>query len=143
MNKSACVLGSAAAAMVPSGAMAQIAPGEYSLGGIQQVCIDIPSNNWYYITFNAGGGQIFVDSNVVILYGNYATPSDTYKAVGNDNIAIKVGRSVKKADWTEWRDFFTYFNFVDDVVVSFVQTVCPPPPPASTNKPGATDPLRH
>jgi hypothetical protein len=143
MKKSAFVLGLAAAAMVPASAMAQLAPGEYSLGGIQQVCINIPGNNWYYTTFNSGGGQIFVDSNVVILYGNYATPSDTYKAVGNDNIAIKVGISGKKADWTEWRDFFASFGFVDDVVVSFVKTVCPPPPPASTNKPGATDPLQH
>lgn len=38
MKKSACVLGLAAAAMVPASAMAQIAPGEYTLGGIQQVC---------------------------------------------------------------------------------------------------------
>jgi len=41
MKKSACVFGLAAAAMVPAGATAQIAPGEYSLGGIQQVCIDL------------------------------------------------------------------------------------------------------
>jgi hypothetical protein len=143
MNKSACVLGLAAAAMVPASAMAKLAPGQYSLGSIQQVCINIPGNNWYYTTFNSGGGQIFVDSNVVILYGNYAKPSDTYKAVGNDNIAIKESNSVKKAEWTEWRDFFVYTNFLDDVVVSFVKTVCDAPPPASTNKPGATDPLRQ
>lgn len=45
MKKSAFVLGLAAAAMVPASAMAQLAPGEYSLGGIQQVCINIPGNN--------------------------------------------------------------------------------------------------
>lgn len=142
MKKMACTLALAAAALLPAAALATPRSGQFSLGGIQQVCISFPGNFWYYTTFSSGGGQIFgdgvADDGRIYLYGNYATPADTYKAVGNDSILIKAGNI---GHWVEWRDFFTSFNFLDDFKFTFVKAVCDPPA-SRISKPGATDPMK-
>lgn len=103
------------------GAMAGVLnPGQYSLGGFQQICVT--GTSWYGTTFSAWGGSYTFDGTITVLYGNYAA------GAGNDNIHVAGNlANAGKADWTEWRDDLSFQNFLDDIKVSFVKTICDPP----------------
>jgi hypothetical protein len=94
-----------------------LSPGQYSLGGIQQICLT-SSLTWYGTTFPAWGGN-YVKSGKTYIFGNYAG------GAGNDSIVV-AGSQVK-ADWTEWRDDLSFQTVLKGIAVSFVKSVCDPP----------------
>ena len=124
------MLGAAGAVLIPAMASAShLTPGQWSLGGIQQICVT-SSNTWYGTTFAAWHGAWRFDGGLMMLYGNYAS------GAGNDSITVG---GLNVADWVEWRDDLSFQTVVDDVQITFVKTVCDPPA-ASVNSP-IGDPL--
>jgi len=104
-----------------------LGPGQWSLGGIQQICI-VSGGSWYSPTFAGWAGRYTTDSRAQVLYGNYAS------GVGNDVIEALGGAATGGAsDWMEWRDDLSFQSFSDDVRWTFVKTVCDPPPAVAAN----------
>jgi hypothetical protein len=107
-----------AAAVTPMFAHA-LAPGQYDVGGIQQICL-LDDGTWYGTTFSNWGGAWQEKGRKTFIYGNYAA------GVGNDSMDF-YGNF--RGAWTEWRDNLSY-QIVDSVVLTFVKTDCDPPPAA-------------
>jgi hypothetical protein len=110
----------AIAAMAPMFAMAAIGPGQYSVAGIQQICL-VSGGTWYGTTFSGWGGawqQVTVAGKVhTHIYGNYAA------GVGNDSMVFKG----KNGSWTEWRDDLSFQTVFNPTTIAFVKAVCDPP----------------
>ena len=123
----------AIAAMAPMFALAAIGPGQYSVGGIQQICL-VSGGTWYGTTFSGWGGawqQVTVGTKLhTHIYGNYAA------GAGNDSIAVKgaVG------SWTEWRDDLSFQTVINPVKLTKVKTACDPPALAAQG--GKSNPLK-
>ncbi len=124
----------AIAALGPLAAMAAIGPGQYSVAGIQQICL-VSGGTWYGTTFSGWGGawqQVLVGSKLYThIYGNYAG------GVGNDSMVFK---GASKGNWTEWRDDLSFQTVLNPVTISFVKPVCDPP--ALKAQGGSANPAR-
>jgi hypothetical protein len=105
----------AAAAMAPMFANA-LAPGQYDLGGIQQICLT-GSGTWYGTTYSAWGGGYVVKGLRTFIYGNF------WEGTGNDSMVFF---SNNRGPWTEWTDDLGH-QIVETVAVTFVKAVCDPP----------------
>lgn len=106
----------AAAALMPALAMAgPLKPGEYSIGGYQQICI-VADGSWYGTTFPDWGGLWIYDADTktTSVFGNYAS------GAGNDSMAIKAG----SANWTEWRDDQGFQMFVTKLTFTKLSNRC-------------------
>jgi hypothetical protein len=94
-------------------------PGLYSLGGIQDVCLQ-SDGTWHYTTYSGlpGGWEATGDRDVqTILYGG-----TFFSGAGEDSIVIK-GSGV--ADWTEFANSGnTLYAFNDAFQVSKISTSC-------------------
>ena len=121
----------AVAAMSPMLAMA-IGPGQWSVAGIQQICL-VGGGTWYGTTFSGWGGgwqQVVVGSKTYThIYGNYAS------GAGNDSMVFKGG---SKGNWTEWRDDLSFQTVINPTTIAFVKTSCDPP--ANATKGGKANP---
>lgn len=106
-----------AALAVPMFASAAIGPGQYDVGGLQQICL-VSGGTWYGVTFSGWGGawtQVTVGTKVTThIYGNYAA------GVGNDSIVAKG----KSASWTEWRDDLSFQNVLNPTSFTLVKKTC-------------------
>ena len=100
-----------------------VPPGQYSLGGIQQICL-LDDGRWYGTTFSNWGGAYAVKDRKTFIYGNYA------QGVGNDSMDF-YGNF--RGAWTEWRDDLSFQN-IDSVMLTFVKTDCDPPPAATETR---------
>jgi hypothetical protein len=110
----------AIAAMTPMFASAALSPGQWSVGGIQQICLT-SGGTWYGTTFSGWGGAWTptpVAKNYHI-YGNYAA------GAGNDSMVIK--KKNNTGSWTEWRDDLSFQTVLSPVTLTFVKAVCDPP----------------
>jgi hypothetical protein len=127
----ACI---AIAAIAPMAALAAIGPGQYSVGGLQQICL-VSGGTWYSTTFPAWGGrwqQVAVGSKLhTHIYGNYAG------GVGNDSMVFK---GASKGSWTEWRDDLSFQTVLNPVQIDFVKATCDPP--ALRAQGGSANPAR-
>jgi hypothetical protein len=109
----ACI---AAAAMAPLLANA-LPPGQYDVGGIQQICLT-SSGTWYGTTYSAWGGGYYVSGYKTFIYGNF------WSGAGNDSMVFyKNNRGL----WTEWTDDMSYQNVNMNMLISFVKTDCDAP----------------
>jgi hypothetical protein len=104
-------------------------PGEYSIGGIQNICLQ-SSGSWYGTTFSGWGGQWQSQGAKTYIYGNYAS------GAGNDGMFLKNGRS--SGVWQEWRDDLSFSTVLTGVSMTKLSNSCPPPP--ATTRGGASDP---
>jgi hypothetical protein len=110
----------AVAAMAPMFAMAAVGPGQYTVAGIQSICL-VSGGTWYGTTFSGWGGawqQVTVGTKVhTHIYGNYAS------GAGNDSIQMKG----TKGSWTEWRDDLSFQTVINPAKLVFVKAICDPP----------------
>lgn len=97
-------------------------PGEYSLGGIQDVCL-VSTGSWYYTTYSGlpGGWEATGQRKVqTILYGG-----TFFSGAGEDSIVVN-GKGI--GEWTEFansgNDLYA-FNY--NIQVSFVSSTCSAP----------------
>ena len=101
-----------------------LSPGQYSLGGLQSICL-VGNGTWYGVTFGSWGGRWTVRTlggvKTTFIYGNYASN------VGNDSI---IALGVANSKWTEWRDNFTFTNIINNLVITKQSNLCGPPAPA-------------
>jgi hypothetical protein len=114
----------AAASVAPMLAHA-LEPGQYEVGGIQQICL-VDDGSWYGTSFPNWGGVYQVRGKMTFIYGNYA------KGKGNDSMDFD---AKMLGAWTEWRDNFSYQN-VSAAMLTFVKTDCDPPPAAVESSTG-------
>lgn len=108
----------AIAAMAPMFAMAAIGPGQYSVAGIQQICL-VGDGTWYGTTFSGWGGAWQIVGKNAHIYGNYAA------GVGNDSMVFK--KKDGTGSWTEWRDDLSFQTVISPTSITFVKDVCDPP----------------
>lgn len=99
-----------------------LTPGEWSLGGIQDVCLT-SSGSWYYTTYSGlpGGWEAtgYTDVQTILYGGTFAS------GTGEDSIVIN-GR--KYADWTEFKNSGnTLYAFNDHFKVTHVSKTCSVP----------------
>lgn len=96
-------------------------PGQYSVAGIQQICLT-GSGTWYGTTFSGWGGAWadvpFGTSYNTHVFGNYSG------GAGNDSMVFKNG---KKGTWTEWRDDLSFQTVIAPATLKFVKANCDPP----------------
>lgn len=93
-------------------------PGEYTVGGIQNICLQA-AGTWYGTTFSGWGGQWENAGAKTFIYGNYAA------GVGNDAMFLKNGKS--SGVWQEWRDDLSSFVVLKGVSMTLISSSCPPP----------------
>jgi len=106
-----------------------LAPGQYSLGGLQEICLQ-EGGTWYGTTFPGWGGQWLLSGTETVIFGNYASGE------GNDSIIVG-----KTATWDEWRDDLSYSNFSTDDVTHVKKKCDPPAVPA--DEPRTNNPLEE
>ena len=108
----------ATAAVLAASPAAALRPGQYSVLGIQSICLQ-SAGTWYYTTFSSGGGgwANITQPNTVktVIYGEYNT-------TGNDNIEVRRG----VADWNEWQSDLSFHNFIQGAV-TWEKKKCDPP----------------
>ena len=115
-----------------------LTPGEWSLGGIQDICLE-SNGSWYYTTYSGlpGGWEVTGDKDVqTIIYGG------TF-ASGAGEDSIVVGKK-NFADWTEFGNSGdVLYAFNDHFKVTFISSTCDAPyhkgghekyPPAAGHK---------
>lgn len=101
-----------------SSATAAVGPGNYSVGGGQQICL-VSDGTWYGETYSGWGGMWGAGptkEDATLLHGNYAS------GAGNDAMVIR-GKTV---DWTEWQDDESYQSFLDTTFTK-IKGPCSPP----------------
>jgi hypothetical protein len=109
-------------------------PGNYDLGGMQQVCLR-DDRTWYSETFAAWGGNWFVGPSAedgTLIFGHYDT------GAGSDSIVVSKGT----ADWMEWDTNTGSQVFFDGIKVTSIKGVpgkCTPP--ATKVTPGHHNPM--
>ena len=90
----------AMAALAPSAVSARVlTPGNYNLGGVQNIC-PVGDGTWYGETFGPWGGQWKAGparEDATLIFGNYQS--------GFGNSALVVAWN-KTADWTDWTEDF-------------------------------------
>jgi hypothetical protein len=120
----------AAVALPLAATAAAPTPGEYSIGGVQQICL-VGDGTWYGTTFSGWGGQWSNAGAKTYIFGNYASGS------GNDAMFLKNGRS--KGVWQEWRDDLSFSLVQTGVSMDKVSSSCAPP--AAQSQRGAANPM--
>lgn len=99
-----------------------LTPGEWSLGGIQDICLS-SSGSWYYTTYSGlpGGWEATGDKKVqTILYGGTFASHN-----GEDSIVVS-GKRV--ADWTEFANSGnTLYAFNYNISITFISSTCSAP----------------
>jgi len=109
----------AALALSPVLAMAApVSPGEYSISGIQNICLK-SDGTWYSTTFSNWAGHWEITNRKLYVYGNYAD------GVGNDSMVFK--KNGEAGFWTEWRDGLPAVATFRDQVLTLVNSVCAAP----------------
>ncbi len=99
-------------------------PGQYSAGGLQDICL-VSDGTWYSPTFANWGGQWFTETyqgENAVVFGNYNS------GAGNDSMVI----NGTKLLWMEWSDDLTYSNPLGDLTFTKEKKNCDPPQPAGT-----------
>ncbi len=119
-----------------SAANANLKPGQYDLGGVQQICL-VDDGTWYSPTFYhwRGRWQTRDDDEKAIIFGHF---DDEIGDVGEDSMIFRKG----VLDWTEWESQFAYYDFYDDVAITRVQKTCDPESPPRGRLPGHKTPMR-
>jgi hypothetical protein len=110
----------AMAALTPAVSMAVTGPGQYSVNGFQQICLQA-GNTWYGTTFSAWGGTWSSVGKDTLIHGNYAA------GVGNDAMSFKLKAGVNKGNWQEWRDDLSFDTYIRGATLTFVKFACDPP----------------
>jgi hypothetical protein len=105
-------------------------PGEYSIGGFQNICLQ-SGGTWYGTTFSGWGGRWENAGAKTFIYGNYAS------GAGNDGMFLKNGRS--SGVWEEWRDDLSFSTVLKGVSMTKIGSSCPPP--AARSERGAANPM--
>jgi hypothetical protein len=118
----------AMAALAPATASARtLRPGDYSLGGIQSICLK-KNGTWYGESFGPWSGQWKAGptrEDSTLIYGNYAS------GAGNDTLVVSGGGST---DWNEWRDDLSFQNFLEITVTRTSGTCSAPAARVTTHK---------
>jgi hypothetical protein len=132
-------LGLAATAIVAVAAGSAMAvgltPGQFSVGGIQQICVK-RDGTWYGTTFTFNGHWKNVANNgdIAALWGNYQS-GGAYYGYYNDTITVKKGPVI---DWYDYNDDNSYSVFLGADSWSKVKTRCDPPAAKANVHPAAT-----
>jgi hypothetical protein len=122
---SAVLLASSALAvgtLVPSVSAASgggLRPGNYEIGGIQQVCL-VGDGTWYGETFANWGGNWFAGPTTedgTLIFGH----SDA--GASSDSLVVSKGT----ADWMEWDTNTAFQEFLDNASVKGIPGKCTPP----------------
>ena len=108
----------AAALAAPMMASAAIGPGQWTLGGFQQLCLTA-SGTWYSTTFSGWSGAWGTYGKNVHIYGNYAA------GAGNDSMVFN--KKGTKGSWTEWRDDLSFQTVISPTTLTFTKADCDPP----------------
>jgi hypothetical protein len=112
ISKLVLSMSAVAALAVGGNAMArELAPGQWNLGGIQEICL-VAGGTWYGTTFASWGGEWTYDGTQTVIFGNYDSGG------GNDSILVDT-----HPVWTEWRDDLSY-TFVDSITITHVKKKC-------------------
>ena len=109
----------AIAAMTPLLANA-LPPGQYEVGGVQQICL-VDDGTWYGTTFANWGGTYVVKGSKTFLIGNYRS--------GRGNDAMDFYED-GHGPWSEWRDNLSYQN-ISPSKITFTKEACDPPAAAA------------
>ena len=122
----------AAAAFTASpAAAAALAPGNYSLGGIQPICL-VKDGTWYGERFAGWGGRWSAGptaDDATLIYGTYS------RGFGNDTMVVGADNSL---DWTEFLDTGRLVKFTDSKVTRILGG-CSRPAAAVTARANPTD----
>ena len=119
MIAAATVLAGAASSSVQAAALHK---GQWSIGGVQQICLQgdgtaASPGTWYYTTYSSGSGgwQATTAPNVpkYLIYGNY-------NSTGNDSIEVRAGANY---DWMEWQTDLSYQQFQQGTI-TYVKKKC-------------------
>ena len=122
MIAAATVLAGAASSSVQAAALHK---GQWSIGGVQQICLQgdgtaASPGTWYYTTYSSGSGgwQAASQPNVpkYLIYGNYNNGG----TVGSDSIEVRSGSNI---DWMEWQTDLSFQNFVQGTI-TYVKKKC-------------------
>ena len=133
------VLKSAALALAvghSSAASANLKPGQYDVGGLEQICL-VNDGTWYSPTFPSWHGlwQIVGNEDKAIIFGHF---DDGLGDVGEDSMILEKGG----LDWTEWPDDFSYTLFLDDTPITRVKKTCDAKAPAQHGRLMRRSPMR-
>ena len=107
-----------------------LAPGNYEIAGIQQICI-VADGSWYGETFPSWGGfwQVGPTSeDATVLEGTYNS------GAGEDAMVL----TPKAVDWTEFHNDRTFVAFVDSTV-SRIPGKCSAPAARATTRKNPAD----
>ena len=107
----------AAAIAAPVFAQAGLAPAQYDIGGLQQICL-VSDGTWYGTTYSAWGGRYVVRGLKPYIFGN------CWSGDGNDSIVV-YGNN--RGPWTEWSDDLSFENVLQNQLVTFVKYSCDAP----------------
>lgn len=125
----------AVGALAPTVASAYpLKPGNYEIGGVQQVCL-VSDGTWYGETMANWGGNWFrgpTSEDGTLIFGHYDT------GAGSDSIVVSKGT----ADWMEWDTNTGAQVFFDSIKVTSITGVpgkCTPP--ATKVTPGHHNPM--
>jgi hypothetical protein len=119
----------ALAALAPS-AQAALRPGNYSIAGIQSICL-VSDGSWYGETFSSWGGFWKAGptrDDATVLEGTYNS------GAGEDTMVL----TAKSVDWTEFHNDRTFVAFVDSTV-SRIRGACTAPAAMATNRKNPID----
>lgn len=127
IGKAAVIASSALAlaALAPS-AQAALSPGNYSVAGIQNICL-VSDGTWYGENFPSWGGGWEAGptkDDATVLWGTYNS------GAGEDTMVFT--RSA--VDWTEFHNDRTFVNFIDGAVTRIHGKCTPPAASATTRK---------
>jgi hypothetical protein len=93
-------------------------PGQYSVGGRQQVCL-LDDSTWYGTTFPGWGGVYYQKHARTVLAGSFD------QGAGNDSMVF--GPDLR-GTWNEWTDDLQSHSLLTQVDLTFVKDACDPPP---------------
>jgi hypothetical protein len=119
----------AMAAFAPS-AQAALAPGNYNIAGIQQICL-VSDGSWYGETFPSWGG--FWKPGPTVEDGTVL--EGTYNSGAGEDAMVLTARTV---DWTEFHNDRTFINFVDGTVAR-IRGKCTAPAASVTHRKNPMD----
>lgn len=116
----------ALAALAPSAQAAVLNPGNYSIGGIQSICL-VSDGSWYGETFSGWGGFYQAGptrDDATVLEGTYNS------GAGEDSMIL----TKKSVDWTEFHSDRTFIAFIDGTVTKIKGKCSPPAAQANSHK---------
>ena len=109
-----------------------LVPGQYNIGGIQEICLQAGPNrynSWYGTSFPAWGGRWRNGPKHQFVFGNYNG------GAGNDSIVVTSGVAI----WTEWTDTLSFRTAGAGQSFTFIKATCDPP--AAPGKGAKRNPL--